>query len=89
MKNTNNPSQNEQQEAYQKIAEALFKSIPNDWTECLLEINVHDLNTPEISITGYKKSPLKNIPDDDLYSAVYYLIDLFKNHLRIPMIPAI
>ena len=72
------PPSQEQQAVYEKIADALFINVPDDWTQIDLRIIVESPDQPRLEIAGPDDAPLLRAPDDTLYPAVYHLIDLFK-----------
>jgi hypothetical protein len=73
------PNPREQQAVYQEMANALFVSVPNGWTRIRILIKVPSPDQPILEIAGPDHTPLLKTPEESLYSAVYRLIDLFRN----------
>jgi hypothetical protein len=76
------PSSQEQKAVYEEIADALFASVPDDWTQINLFVSVESVDRPSLSISGANNEPLLKTPVDSLYPAIYRLIDIFKTSDR-------
>lgn len=76
------PSAQDQQAVYQELANALFSSVPDDWAQIELLVEVESVDRPRLKISGASKEPLLKTPDDSLYPAVYRFIDLFRESDR-------
>jgi hypothetical protein len=71
------PSPAEQERLYPLIADALFKSIPDDWDEILLQIEPTESGQIQLVISGPEGVPNLRVPDNSLYPPAIELYDLF------------
>ena len=70
------PSPADQERLYPAIADALFKSVPEDWDEILLQIQPVGSQI-QFEITGPGGRPNLRVPDDSVWEPAKELYDLF------------
>ena len=76
------PSPAHQERLYAAIAEALFKSVPEDWDDILLRIDATETGELRMEISGPANVPNLRAPDDSLYEPAFQLYDLFAGEGR-------
>src|SRR5262245_11981649 len=78
------PAPEDQERLYRAIANALWKSVPEDWQEITLRIEATgDPSSPvSLKISGPSDVPNLRVPDDSLYEPTIELYDLFARDAR-------
>jgi hypothetical protein len=78
---TTRPSSDEQERLCRAIADALFKSVPEEWDEIRLQITPGE-SWIQLEVTGPGGIPNLRVPDDSLYEPAGELYALFQREAR-------
>ena len=78
------PDPEEQERLYRAIADAVWKSVPEDWEEIMLQIKATGDASGPVSLELSGPSGVSNlsVPDDSLYEPTLELYDLFARDAR-------
>jgi hypothetical protein len=78
------PSPEEQERLYRAIADAVWKSVPEDWEEIVLRMEATgDASSPvSLTISGPSGVPNVRVPDGSLYEPTLELYDLYAREAR-------
>jgi hypothetical protein len=78
------PAPEDQERLYRAIANAVWKSVPEEWEEILLRIEATgDASGPvSLEISGPSGVPNLRVPDGSLYEPTLALYDLFARDAR-------
>jgi hypothetical protein len=78
------PSPEDQERLYRAIADAVCKSVPEEWEEIMLRIEATGDESGPVSleISGPSGVPNLRVPDDALYEPTLALYDLFARDAR-------
>jgi hypothetical protein len=76
------PSPEDQERLYPAIADALVKSVPEDWEEVMLRIEAAEPGQIQLEISGPNGVANLRVPDDSLYEPAIELYDLFAKDAR-------
>jgi hypothetical protein len=78
------PAPEDQERLYPAIANAVLRSVPEDWEQIVLRIEATgDASGPvSLEISGPSGVPNLRVPDDSLYEPTLELYDLFARDAR-------
>ena len=78
------PTPEEQERLYRAIADAVWKSVPEDWEQITLRIEATGNASGPVSLQLFGPSGVSNlrVPDDSLYEPTLELYDLFARDAR-------